>query len=73
MSPLCVIGLPRRLLETDPEVVEVLSVVAHDSALVARPTAEVPIFSRRYRPSVAVAPELERAIDALCFTAQDEG
>jgi hypothetical protein len=53
------------------QVVEVLSVAVHEAARVARPVAEVPLFSRRFLPRVALASELGQAIDALCFTASD--
>jgi hypothetical protein len=56
----------------EAQMVEVLAVSVHASAPVARPVAEVPLFSRRFLPRVAVALEFERAIDSLCFTAQSE-
>jgi hypothetical protein len=59
------------VLELD--ISEVLSVAGRDSAPVARPLLEVPIFSRRFLPRVAVTAELERAIDALGYTASLEG
>jgi len=52
--------------------IEVLSVAARESTPVPRPVAEVPMFAARFVPRVAVEPELERAIDALCYTAQEE-
>ena len=51
---------------------DVVSVAVRASAPVARPVLEVPAFSRRFLPRVVVAPELERAIQAICFTASDE-
>jgi hypothetical protein len=56
----------------EQQIVEVLSVAVHDSAPVPRPALEVPIFSQRFLPRAAVSPELERAIEAMCFIARDD-
>ncbi len=52
---------------------ELVSVAVRASEPLARPMVEVPIFARWFRPRVMVAPDLERAIEALCFTASIEG
>lgn len=52
---------------------DVVSVAVRASAPLARPLLEVPSFARWFRPRVMVAPDLERAIEAICFTASIDG
>ena len=52
---------------------EVVSVEARESEPVPRPTREVPMFASWFEPRVALSPELESQISAMCFTAEDQG
>jgi hypothetical protein len=57
----------------DMTIDEVLTVEARQSALVPRPTREVPMFASWFEPRVSVPAELESQIRAMCFTAVGEG
>ncbi|WP_375757280.1 hypothetical protein [Corallococcus exercitus] len=52
---------------------EVLSVDVRDAEPLPQPTREVPMFANGFQPRVRVPPELESRIQALGFTAEDEG
>jgi hypothetical protein len=52
---------------------EVVSVEVRSSEPAPRPTREVPMFASWFEPRVALSPELESQVRALCFTAEGEG
>ncbi|RKG80788.1 hypothetical protein D7W79_07030 [Corallococcus exercitus] len=52
---------------------EVVSVAVREAEPLPRPTREVPMFANWLEPRVRVPPELASRIQALCFTAEDEG